>query len=147
MKMKLVFILTLLWMPFAHATDVRFEQAYARATPPHAINSAVFVDITNPSNQEKHIVAASTPAAGKVELHEVVKEDGMMKMRQISQINLPAKSTTHLKPGGLHIMLFDLTKPLREGESIAVSVYFDDGQQQIFVAPIKNVITGMKHHH
>ncbi|GAK86340.1 copper metallochaperone [Vibrio ponticus] len=70
-----------------------------------------------------------------------------MKMRQIDQIKIPAQSHTSLKPSSLHIMLFDLTKPLVEGESIEVNITFANGESQQFEAPIKKVMSGMKHHH
>ncbi|WP_162047758.1 copper chaperone PCu(A)C [Vibrio taketomensis] len=144
---KHLFFAALLLTPLANAASVVFEHPYARATPPHAATSAVFVEIINQSDNDKAIISASTPVAGKVELHDVIKHGDMMKMRQIEQVLLPANSQTTLKPGSLHIMLFDLTKPLTEGESIEVSVRFDDGTSQTFMAPIKKVMSGMKHHH
>ncbi|ROV60425.1 copper chaperone PCu(A)C [Vibrio ponticus] len=147
MKLKPLILATLLLSPLAHASDVMLHNPYARATPPNAATSAVFVEIMNHSEKERAIVSASTPAAGKVELHDVIHEGDMMKMRQIEKITLPAHSHTSLKPGSLHIMLFDLTKPLVEGENIEVEISFANGETQTFSAPIKKVMSGMKHHH
>ncbi|MGR5068316.1 MULTISPECIES: copper chaperone PCu(A)C [Vibrio] len=122
------------------------QDPYARAMAPGALTSAVFVTFANRSQEDINIIAAETPAAGKVELHDVIKDGDVMQMRQIERITLKANETTELKPGSLHIMLFDLTKPLNEGDEIEVTVTYDNGQKQSFKAPVKKVMAGMKKH-
>ncbi|MGR5460049.1 copper chaperone PCu(A)C [Vibrio alfacsensis] len=122
------------------------QDPYARAMAPGALTSAVFVTFANLSQEDINIIAAETPAAGKVELHDVIKDGDVMQMRQIERITLKANETTELKPGSLHIMLFDLTKPLNEGDEIEVTVTYDNGQKQSFKAPVKKVMAGMKKH-
>ncbi|MGX1926464.1 copper chaperone PCu(A)C [Vibrio sp. NH-7] len=148
MKLKSLLLATLALSPLAQADmDIMTHHAYARATPPNAATSAVFAEIMNHSENDRVIVSASTEAAGKVELHDVIKEGDVMKMRQIESITVPANGKVELKPGSLHIMLFDLTQPLVEGEAIDVQITFANGQKQTFNAPIKKVMSGMKHHH
>ncbi|MDF2153032.1 copper chaperone PCu(A)C [Vibrio sp. CAU 1672] len=133
--------------PFAYAdNDIKSHHAYARAMAPSATTSAVFVTFANQGDHNLAIVSASTPAAGNVELHDVIKEGDVMKMRQIDQITLAANDKTELKPGSLHIMLFDLKQRLNEGDQIEVTVQFDNGQQYTFTAPVKKVMSGMKKH-
>ncbi len=147
MKLKSLLLATLALSPLAQANmDIMTHHAYARATPPNAATSAVFAEIMNRSENDRVIVSASTEAAGKVELHDVIKEGDVMKMRQIESITVPANGKVELKPGSLHIMLFDLTQPLVEGEAIDVQITFANGQEQTFNAPIKKVMSGMKHH-
>ncbi|NOH78428.1 copper chaperone PCu(A)C [Vibrio sp. RE86] len=147
MKLKALLLATLALSPVAQAKmDVMTHHAYARATPPNAATSAVFTEIMNRSEQVRYIVAASTDAADKVELHDVLKEGDVMKMRQIDRIEIPANGSVELKPGSLHIMLFNLKKPLVEGEEIDVQITFANGDKQTFTAPIKKVMSGMKHH-
>ncbi|MGR5300415.1 copper chaperone PCu(A)C [Vibrio alfacsensis] len=122
------------------------QDPYARAMAPGALTSAVFVTFANRSQEDINIIAAETPAAGKVELHDVIKDGDVMQMRQIERITLKANETTELKPGSLHIMLFDLIKPLNEGDEIEVTVTYDNGQKQSFKAPVKKVMAGMKKH-
>jgi hypothetical protein len=136
----------LLLSPLAQAKlDVMTHEPYAREMAPGATTSAVFVTFANRSQGDINIVAAETPAAGKVELHDVIKEGDVMKMRQINHITLKAKATTELKPGSLHIMLFDLTQPLKEGDEIEVTVTFDNSLKQSFKAPVKKAMAMMKH--
>ncbi|AIV07810.1 MULTISPECIES: copper chaperone PCu(A)C [Vibrio] len=148
---KTLALSALLLSPLAQANlNVMPHEPYARAMAPGAVTSAVFVTFANRSQEDINIVAAETPAAGKVELHDVIKEGDVMKMRQVDHITLAAKETTELKPGSLHIMLFDLKKPLNEGDEIEVTVTYDNDQKQSFTAPVKKVMAGMKkheHHH
>ncbi|MEZ9395632.1 copper chaperone PCu(A)C [Vibrio splendidus] len=145
MKLKALTLAGLLLTPLAQANnDVMVHDAYARATPPSAVNSAVFTTLMNHSDKERSIVAATTPAAGKVELHDVIVDGDVMKMRQIQQITIPANGEVVLKPGSLHIMLFDLKDGLKEGEQIEMTLTFANGETQTFDAPVKKVMSGMK---
>lgn len=147
MKLKTLLLTGLLLSPFAQANmDIMTHHPYVRATPPTAVNSAVFVSLMNHTNIDRVLVSATTPAAGKVELHDVIKDGDMMKMRQVEQISIPANQTVELKPGSLHIMLFDLASPLTEGSSIDVELTFANGEKQTMQAPVKKVMSGMKHH-
>ncbi|GLT19082.1 hypothetical protein GCM10007938_28640 [Vibrio zhanjiangensis] len=148
MKLKALILASLALSPFAHACeDIMLSHTYARATPPNAATSAVFSEIINHSDKDRVIVSATTEAAGKVELHDVIKEGDVMKMRQVDQITIPAKSTVELKPGSLHIMLFNLKKPFTEGENIDVTLTFANGEKKVVTAPIKKVMSGMQHQH
>ena len=108
MKLKALALAGILLSSVAQASDVMIHDAYARAMPPSAVNSAVFTTLMNHSDATRTLVSASTPAAGKVELHDVIMEGEVMKMRQVESIQIPAHGSTELKPGSLHIMLFDL---------------------------------------
>ncbi|EGQ7936882.1 copper chaperone PCu(A)C [Vibrio vulnificus] len=146
MKLKALALAALFVSPLVSAQmDLMAHHPYARAMAPGAVNSAVFVELMNRSDNVRTIVAAETPAAGKVELHDVIKEGDVMKMRQVESIEIPAKGKTVLKPGSLHIMLFDLKAPLNEGEQIDVTVTFANGEKMTFKAPVKKVMTGMQH--
>ena len=101
----------------------------------------------NHSDKDRYIVSAETKAAGKVELHDVIMDGEVMKMRQVEKIKIPANGSVTLKSGSLHIMLFNLEKPLAEGNTIPVKITFANGETQELEAPIKKVMSGMKHEH
>jgi hypothetical protein len=126
-------------------SDLIIENPYARATPPNAVNSAIFMTIKNAGDNDRTLVSATTSAANKVELHTVIKTDGMMKMREVESMTITKNADTALKPGGLHIMLFELTGPLKEEEFIDVTLNFANGDKEQFKAPVKKVMAGMKH--
>ncbi len=147
MKHKALLMMSLLLSPLSFAnTDIMVNNPYARATPPAAVTSAVFAEIANTSGTDRYIVAAETTAAGKVELHDVIMDGDMMKMRQIPELKIPANGTLELKPGSFHIMLFKLPEPLAEGEKIDVEITFKNGEKQTFTAPVKKVMNGMQQH-
>lgn len=145
-KMCLLTAALLSPMALAAATSLEVTQAYARATPPNAVTSAVFATISNHDSQDHYIVAALTPAAGKAELHDVITEGEIMKMRQVSSFKLPAGGSLQLKPGSFHIMLFDLSRPLITGTEIEVELQLENGEIYRFDAPVKKVMAGMHQH-
>jgi copper(I)-binding protein len=127
------------------ADDIKVSEAYARAVPPGSPNSAAFMQIHNADANDHALVSASSPAAKVVELHTHIHEDGMMKMRKIDSIDLPAGKATHLKPGGLHVMLIDLIKDLNDGDQLQLTLEFDNGSQQQLNLPVKSIHMEMKH--
>lgn len=124
--------------------NIQADHAYARATAPTATTSAVFVSLSNNGEQAVSLLSASTPRAGKVELHDMIMEGDVMKMRQIEKITIPAHGQTILQPGSLHVMLFDLDSALKEGEQLEVTLNFSNQQSLVISAPIKKVMMGMQ---
>src|ERR1051326_1551640 len=90
----------------AQSTPVEIIQAWARATPGKAENGAVYLTLEAPSGDR--LTGLSTPVAKKAELHSMTMEGGIMKMRPLAGLDLPAGQTVTLKPGGDHIMLVGL---------------------------------------
>lgn len=96
---------------------------WSRAVPPTAHTGALFVSIRNQGAQD-FLVAAHAEIADTVELHTHVHADGLMKMQQVEQVEVPAGSTLELAPGSYHIMLIGLREPLREGMRFPVRLDF-----------------------
>lgn len=122
------------------ADDIKVEQAYVRAVPPNQPISAAFMVIENTDMNDHQLRAASSPAAQVVELHTHTQENGMMKMRQVPEINLPAGAQAILKPGGLHIMLINLTAPLSTDHKVPLTLQFEDGSQKQLELPVQPVM-------
>ncbi len=120
---------------------VTVSDPYARAVPPGQPNSAVFITLTNGSNQPRALVAARSPAAKTVELHTHTNDGGVMHMRKIERIEIPAGASVQLKPGGLHVMLIGLTGDLAPGGTVALDLSFDDGSQAEVQAPVRTIAT------
>jgi hypothetical protein len=78
------------------------------------------MNITSTDNAK--LVGVSSPAAGKLELHSMSMDKGVMEMRQIKTIELPKGKTVQLAPGGLHVMLFDLKQPMKQGETVPMTL-------------------------
>ena len=119
-----------------NAADVEISNIYAKATPPNAQNSAMFFDIKNNTDKAIKLIGASSPASKTSELHTHQHVDGMMKMVQVENIEVPAMGETHLKPGGLHVMLMGINAPIKEGDKLEATFEFDNGEK-IFVKDIE----------
>lgn len=121
------------------AAPVTVSDPSARAVPPGQPNSAVFMTLTNPSDQARALVAATSPAARTVELHTHTNDGGVMRMRRIERIDIPAGGSVQLKPGGLHVMLIGLTGDLTPGGKVALELTFDDGSAIQVQAPVRTI--------
>lgn len=102
--------------------------AWVREAPASRPTSAAYLTFENTSSQDVTIVSAATPAAKVVELHEMRDEDGRMRMRKVETLVVPAKSSLVLKPGGLHVMLFELTGALEVGRTVPLTFTLKDGR-------------------
>ena len=145
MKMMLVVVGMLLSVNCFADVPLSIESGYARATPPKAVNSAVFGVLKNAGDKPLVLVKAQSKVAKTVELHTAVHEDGMMKMRQISNMTIPAHGELNLQPGGLHIMLLDVQSALKEGEIVNVVLSTEQGESIDISVPVKKVSHGMSH--
>ncbi|WP_417685220.1 copper chaperone PCu(A)C [Roseibium sp.] len=127
--------------------DITVSKTWTRATPPKAMAGGGFAEITNSGSEDDRLVAASSPAAGRVELHEMAVNDGVMKMRQLENgIEVPAGQTVALQPGGLHIMFMALNGPFKEGETVPVTLTFEKaGEVEIDLKVEKIGAKGMAH--
>jgi hypothetical protein len=132
------------------AQVVKVSNPYARAVPPGQPNSAVFLTLTNPSKTTYHIKAASSPASKVTELHTTQDNNGVMEMRQVPKMDIPALGETVLKPGSLHIMLIGLKQDMKVGEKTKVTLTFNDDSKMTLEVPIQEVakpagMGGMSH--
>ncbi len=90
--------------------------------------TGMFVQLT--SAQGGKLVAGSSPVAGRVEIHEMAVVDGVMRMREISALDLPAGKTVELKPGGFHVMLMDLKQPMKAGDIVPVTLVIEGADKK-----------------
>ncbi len=137
--MKNIFIAILaLSSTLAHA-ELQFSDQRVRAVPTTQKITGGFVSITNNSDTNLAIVAASSPISEAVELHTHVKKGDRMMMRKVPQIDLPAMETTMLQPGGLHLMFIGLKQPLSVGDQINVTIKLNDGSTEKLMMPVQMV--------
>ena len=113
-------LLCALHAPALFAQSVKAENAWARATVPGQKTGSVYVDLT--SAADAALVAAGSPVAARAELHSMSMDGGVMRMRALPKIELPAGRTVKLAPGGMHLMLLDLKQPLKAGDKVQVTL-------------------------
>jgi len=103
-----------------NAGNIEISGAWTRATAPGQDQASV--DMTITSKQAAALVGVSSPAARKIELHSMVTEGGMMRMREVKSIELPAGKAVSLGESGYHVMLNGLKAPLKEGETVPLTL-------------------------
>ncbi len=145
MKQAVVTLATLLLATNLQAADVEVVEPYARATAPGQMNSAAFMQLKNTGTATR-VIGASSTAAEAVELHTHQNDQGVMRMRQIEAIDLPANETITLAPGGLHIMLIGLPQALAAGSTVDLKLEFEDGDSRTLEVPVQMVMPGGMQH-
>ncbi len=114
--------------------DIVVTNAWVRVMPPTQKNTAAYLTIENKTDKEFVLKSATTDVAGEVQTHQMEHVDGMMKMRKVDGISVPAQGHVELKPGGLHLMLLNLTKPVKDGDAISIVLKFQGGA--IYTCPM-----------
>jgi len=128
----------------ADADHVEILNPYARAVPPTAPASAAFM-VLKSQGAATALVAAQSDVSEVTELHTHVHDHGVMRMRPVKRIPIPAHGKVELKPGGYHIMLIKLKKPLKPGDTVHLKLTFQDGSTKQISAPVKMIHAGMDH--
>ncbi|MGE0055885.1 MAG: copper chaperone PCu(A)C [Hyphomicrobium sp.] len=136
---SLAVALGLLGLPAAdaHADDangVTISHAFVRATPGGSNISAAFMEIA--SEKGDKLLSASSPAAGRVEIHTHIKQGDVMRMRRVDDLAIEAGKPHALKPMGDHIMLMELKEPLKEGGTLKLTLTFEKAGAVEVDAPI-----------
>ena len=108
------------------AAPVEVQDAWVRAAVPGQSGTGAFMKLTAPAGAR--LVGASTPVAGVAEVHEMKMEGDTMRMREVKGVELPARQTVELKPGGFHLMLMDLKQPIAKDTTVPLTLQFQDAQ-------------------
>ncbi len=120
----------------AQAADaVHISNAWARATAPGQDVGAVYMTLKSSTNLS--VTKAETAVADTVEIHEMSMANGVMKMRMMETLSLPAGQAVKLAPGGFHFMLFDLKQPLKPGSQIELVLTLKDKQGKTSTQAVK----------
>ena len=123
--------------------NIKVEDAWVRAVPPTSKMSAAYMVIKNEGNEPDKLVDVSNNASQITEIHETVEG----KMRRVKAIEIPAGKKVDLKPGGYHIMLINLNKPLKEGDKVELILKFEKSGEIKVEAPVRKGAKHMKHEH
>jgi len=108
------------------AGDLVISQAWTRATPGGAKIGGGFLTIENKGSAPDKLIGASADGAGKIEVHEMTMNDGVMKMRPVEGgLTIDPGKTVKLAPGGYHLMIMDLKAPLKQGDKLPLTLQFE----------------------
>ena len=127
-------------------SPVQVDSPWVRGTVAQQKATGAFMKIT--PQQNLRLVAARSPVAAVVEIHEMKMDKDVMRMSAMPQgLALPAGQATELKPGSYHVMLMDLLQPVRAGETVPLTLVFEGADKQRFEqqveAPVKALNPGM----
>ena len=108
------------------AGDLVITQGWTRATPGGAKTGGGFLTIENKGSSPDKLVGVSADVAGKIEVHQMATDGGVMKMRPVEGgLTIEPGKTVKLAPGGLHLMMMDLKSPLKQGDKLPVTLQFE----------------------
>jgi hypothetical protein len=120
------------------SAQVAVTDAWVRGTVTGQKATGAFMQLKSPADTA--LVAAASPVAKIVEIHEMKMEGGMMKMNAVDKLALPAGKVVDLKPGGYHVMLMDLVKPLQDGDTVPLQLTFEDKAGKKLTVEVKAVV-------
>ena len=139
------FVVAGFWISGWANAQVTVEEPWIRATAPGQTVAGAYMKLK--SSKPSVLVAVSTPLTATAEIHEMSMEAGVMKMRAVPKIDLPPGKIIELKPGGYHVMLRNIRKPLHDGETVPITLVFEgpDGKrEQLHIhAPVRAMSAGM----
>ena len=108
------------------AGDLVITQAWSRATPGGAKIGGGYLTIENKGSAPDRLIGGSADVAGKVEVHEMAMNNGVMTMRALDKgLAIEPGKSVKLAPGGYHLMLMDLKSPLKQGDKLPVTLEFE----------------------
>jgi copper(I)-binding protein len=120
--------LSLLMAVPVFAQEVSVKNAWIRGTVQGQNATGAFMELTGKSNTR--LVGAASPAAKSVEVHNMKVDNGVMKMFPVDGVDLPAGKPVKLAPGGFHVMLMDLQKPLKAGDKVPLKLTFETANKK-----------------
>ncbi|MEY4329170.1 MAG: hypothetical protein RL703_989 [Pseudomonadota bacterium] len=123
--------------------NLSIDDVWARTGQPGQV-SAAFMDVKNKGTADK-IVSAHCDCAKATELHDMKMADGKMLMMQVPAMDVPANGDLKLKPGGYHIMLIGLNRPLAAGETLPIKLKFEKAGELTVHAQVKDRAIHMGH--
>lgn len=125
------------------ADQVGVVDPYVRLAPPSAKATGAFMILKNAGAQEVKLVKAASPVAQATELHNHINDNGVMRMRQVKEIAVPAQGEVQLKPGSYHVMLIDMKAPLKENDHVVITLGFADGSSKEVHAMVRKAMADM----
>lgn len=121
-----------------HIGDLQVRLPRVLETPTVGGTGVAFMVIANLGDRDDRLLAASSPVADSVELHEVSMADGVMRMRALADgLAIPVGAAVELKPGGYHLMLIGVHAPLAVGDSVAVELQFEQAGRATVTMPVQ----------
>lgn len=135
-----------LFSSVSFAADIDADDIWLRESIPGQPHGAGFGMLKNNTEYDVFLIGGSVSIAEDVEIHQHVVEGEQMRMEQIEALMIPAQDDVRLQPGGYHVMLMNLTKPLVVGDIYELQLIFSDGTIVKVSAPVRPLVSNHNHH-
>ena len=118
------------------ANTITISDGYVKASIPGSNVTASYMTLRNTSNKAITLQKVSSTVSDRIEIHEHSMADGMMRMREVSEITIKANSEVVLQPSGLHLMIFSLKQQITDKDVIALTLYFSNDTEVKIQLPV-----------
>lgn len=145
--LKILTLLSVVMSANVYANSIEISTPWSKEVPPTSNVAAAFMKIVNQSPQPDILLAASSPIAKHVELHSHVDDNGVMKMRQVQQIDIKGDNSQLLAPGGYHVMLFDLQQVPKVESTFPLTLTFQQAGEITVDVAVKSGLYDPKNDH
>ncbi|HCM47790.1 MAG TPA: copper chaperone PCu(A)C [Colwellia sp.] len=126
-KIFIIFMLLIGMITNVYAmTDITVSEGYIKASIPGSSITAAYMTISNAGNKAITLQKISSTISDRIEIHEHSMSDGMMRMRQVTEITIDANNEVVLQPSGLHLMIFSLKQKVTDKDVIPLTLYFSN---------------------
>lgn len=126
------------------SNSIVVEHPWARATPGGAKTGAAYLSLINHGSSSDRLLGATTPVADKVQFHSTSEENGVSRMREMHTVEISPGAKLTFSPGGMHIMMVGLKQPLKEGQTLPLTLTFEKaGKVDVTVSVAK--VGAMQH--
>ena len=127
--------------------DITVTDAWSRPTNSAAQPAVVYLTLTNSGSGDDRLTAVETKVAGRASMHISTTADGVMRMRAIDGVDIPAGETVRLSPAGSHIMLEQLAAPLNGGSKFTLTLRFQHSAPTQVSVTVRADSAPMEHQH
>lgn len=142
-----ILVVLVCFIGVVNASPITVDNGYVREVIPGNNITSAYMVINNGLDKDVMLTGATSDASPRVEIHSHAMEDGMMKMRQLTSLNVSAKQSVFLQPMGFHLMMFDIAKPLKAGDTVNLTLFFNDGSEVALSLPVQSIKQKQKQHH
>lgn len=124
------------------------KEAWTRETPPNAPAGGAYLTITNTGDVADRLVGGSAAFSNIIEIHDMTMENNVMRMFPLEDgLEIPAGETVTLKPGGLHVMMIGITDPFKEGDTVTITLSFEQAGTVDVEFSVAKIGAKEAHHH
>ncbi|AVI66554.1 MULTISPECIES: copper chaperone PCu(A)C [Shewanella] len=135
---------------FSALANVVMTEGHIRAMPETVPNTAAYFTLENHTDKAIRLIGVSTTVAKDAQLHTIIEDQGMVKMRHVEGFDIPSHGTLTLTPSGDHVMLLGLKAPLVLEQQVELQLEFDGGEKMAITLPVSKAAENaaeQEHHH